>query len=88
VKSICEEAGISRKTGYQWSEKLDDFPEENERLKQELEALSEEKEKLFKQYDDIRFKYEGMQVAWRIHHVDEFLAEKKRATGKKRKKTR
>lgn len=85
MKSICEEAGISRKTGYQWAEKLEEFPKEHERLKQENEALTEEKERLARQYDDLRFENEGMKIAWRIHHVDELLAEKKRATEKRRK---
>ena len=41
VTRICEEAGISRKTGYQWAEKLGSLPEEQKRLKQENEALAE-----------------------------------------------
>jgi predicted RNase H-like nuclease (RuvC/YqgF family) len=88
VTRICEEAGISRKTGYQWAEKLGRLPEEQKRLKQELEALEEEKERLLQENDDLRFEYDGMKVAWRIHHIDELLAEKKRAMGKKKGKRR
>lgn len=84
MKKICEEAGVSRKSGYQWADKLKTLPEENEKLKREPEVVEEENEKWAKRYDDLRFEYDGMKVAWKIHHVDELLAEKKRTMGKKR----
>lgn len=91
VKSICEVAGVSRKTGYQWAGKLEIASKQNEvehRLRQEIERLKAEHKKLAKRYDDIRFENEGRKIAWRIHGVDEFLASKKNTTNSCKKKTR
>jgi hypothetical protein len=77
VTSICDLAGISRKTGYQWADNLDSGEEETEKLRQELERLKEEHEKLKQLFDDVRFENEGRKLAWKIHKVDELLAEKK-----------
>lgn len=88
VKAICEAAGVSRKTGYQWAAGLtaaerpaDPQPDELTRLKAEYEAV---KERLRK----VEIENEGHRLAWEIHHVDELLAEKKSTTGKGRRKKR
>lgn len=87
IKSLCEEAGISRKTGYQWEKQLDLAGCEDEVLRREHRQLTAEFEKLKKDYSDVRFENEGRKVAWEIHEVDKLLAEKKSITvrGKKKK---
>jgi len=77
VTNICDLAGISRKTGYQWADNIDSGDKEAEKLRQELERLREEHEKLKQLFDDVRFENEGRKLAWKIHKVDELLAEKK-----------
>jgi len=91
VKSICEVAGVSRKTGYQWAGKLETAAKRNEvehRLRQEIECLKAEHAELEKRYDDIRFENEGRKIAWKIHGVDEFIASKKNTTRSRKKKKR
>ena len=89
VKKICEEAGISRKTGYQWANKLEqkrgsevDSPQER------FNRLQAEYEELKKRYDDVRFENEGRKLAWKIHGVDELLASKKNTTKARKKRKR
>jgi transposase len=77
VTEICAHAGISRKTGYQWAEKLNGPEGEQESLQQEYERLKQEHEELKKRFDDVRFENEGRKLAWRLHDVDQLLAEKK-----------
>jgi len=88
VTAICEAAGISRKTGYQWSDKLESAAKQNDvehSFRQEIDRLKAEHAELEKRYDDLRFENEGRKIAWRIHGVDEFIATKKN-TMKSRKK--
>ena len=89
VKSICEAAGISRKTGYQWADKLESAVREKEvehSLRQETDLLKAEHAELEKRYDDLRFENEGRKVAWKIHGIDEFIAGKKNTTGSRKRK--
>ena len=89
VKSICEHAGISRKTGYQWAKHLGSVSEEHDTdVHQQLTELKAEHEELKKRYDDARFENEGRKLAWEIHGVDELLAAKKNTTAKRRSKKR
>jgi len=91
VKSICEAAGISRKTGYQWAEKVESAPKQNEMehtLRQEIDRLKAEHAELEKRYDDLRFENEGRKIAWKIHGVDEFVAGKKNTTNFRKKQKR
>ena len=90
VKSICEVAGVSRKTGYQWAGKLEIASKRNEvehRLRQEIECLKAEHAELEKSYDDIRFENEGRKIAWKIHGVDEFIVSKKNTTSSRKKRS-
>ena len=86
VKSICEVAGISRKTGYQWADNLgqrqDDALKE---LQGKYERLKVEHEELEKRYDDARFENEGRKIAWEIHYIDELIAAKKNAAQSRKK---
>ncbi len=89
VKTICQAAGISRKTGYQWANKLmesSDFKEQA--LREELEQLRSQQEDLKKRFDDICFENEGRKLAWEIHEIDKLLAEKKSTMNKAKKKKR
>lgn len=91
VKSICEVAGISRKTGYQWADKLEPAAKQNEvehNLRQETDRLKAEHAELEKRYDDLRFENEGRKIAWRIHGVDEFIAGKKNTSNSRKKQKR
>lgn len=89
VKAVCEKAGVSRKTGYQWASKLAEKPTaEEERLREELKALKVEKEELACRYEDVCFENAGRKLAWEIHDVDKLLAAQKKAitkSGKKKK---
>lgn len=89
VKSICQQAGISRKTGYQWAKQLGNVSKEHDKdLHQELTEVKAEHEELKKRYDDLRFENEGRKLAWEIHGVDELLGAKKNTTAKRKRKKR
>ena len=82
VSTICQTAGISRKTGYQWAQRYVKSPEDTDgQLSQKLCRLEAEHEALKKLYDDVRFENEGRKLAWDIHGVDEMLRLKKSTTG-------
>lgn len=87
VKSICEQAGISRKTGYQWEKRLGDTSKDDQ-LREEFKQLKADHEQLKNNYDDVCFEHEGLKIAWEIHEVDALLAEKKSTMGKGKKKKR
>ena len=89
IKTICQAAGISRKTGYQKANKLVQESDSKEQvLREKLEKLKAEHEDLKKRFDDVSFENEGRKIAWEIHEIDKMLAEKKstmnRAKSKKR----
>ena len=80
IKTVCEHAGISRKTGYQWEKQYFDPAKQKERetLCEKLESLTVSHSKLEKEFDDVRFENEGRKIAWEIHEVDKYLAGKKK----------
>jgi hypothetical protein len=88
IQTICQAAGISRKTGYQHANKLVESSNAQEQSHKELEKLRAEHEILKKRFDDVRFENEGRKLAWEIHGIDKFLAEKKSSTVKKKRKKR
>jgi transposase-like protein len=89
VRGICEAAGISRKTGYQWARTLElSGGEGDTALKEELARIREEHEGLKKRYRDLEFENEGHKLALVIHGVDEVLAAKKNGTPRARKSKR
>ena len=89
VKTICQAAGISRKTGYQRANKLMQTSDLKEQaLREQLKQLNAEHEDLKKRFDDVRFENEGRKLAWEIHEVDKMLAEKKSTTAKTKSKKR
>jgi hypothetical protein len=76
VKTLCSQAGISRKTGYQWEKRLDQTSRDDP-MREELSRLQAEHEKLKKSYDDVSWENQGRKLAWEIHEVDAMIAEKK-----------
>ena len=89
VKTICEAAGISRKTGYQRANKQTPASDpKQQRLREQLKRLQAEHEDLKKRFDDVRFENEGRKLAWEIHEVDKMLAEKKSTIKKGKRKKR
>jgi transcriptional regulator with XRE-family HTH domain len=89
VKTICEVAGVSRKTGYQWASKLTESSDDQEKnLAQELARFKGQYEDLKKLYERLDIENEGRKLAWEIHSVDELLAAKKNTTNKKKKRKR
>jgi hypothetical protein len=88
VKSICEAAGISRKTGYQWASSVKSANEEERTLREELTRLKAEHEDLKKRYERSQWENEGRKLAWEIHGVDELIASKKNTIDKERRKKR
>ena len=89
VKTICQAAGISRKTGYQWANKPMPASDcRQQALQEQLERLKAAHEDLKKRFDDVRFENEGRKIAWEIHEVDKMLAEKKSTIKKAKRKKR
>lgn len=89
VKTICQAAGISRKTGYQRANKLMQVSDSQQQaLREDLQRLKAEHEDLKKRFDDVRFENEGRKIAWEIHEVDKLLAEKKSTMTKTKNKKR
>jgi hypothetical protein len=89
VKTICQAAGISRKTGYQRANKLMQVSDSQQQaLREDLQRLKAEHEDLKKRFDDVRFENEGRKIAWEIHEVDKLLAEKKSTMTKTKNKER
>jgi len=88
IKTICQHAGISRKTGYQWIQKDANAGDQETQFRYELDRLKAEHEDLKKRFDDVDFENEGRKLAWEIHEVDKMLAQKKSTLGKSKKKER
>ena len=86
VSGICEHAGISRKTGYQWADKLEQNEKQTEQLQEELARLQTDHAKLKDEFEDVSFENRGRKLAWEIHSVDELLEKKGVVTTKQRKR--
>lgn len=88
VKTICEIAGVSRKTGYQWANGLKFAEGPAEPQAQEMSRLQSEHEQLKARCWDLETENEGRRLAWKIHGVDELLAAKKNITPEAKKRKR
>jgi hypothetical protein len=87
VAGLCKAAGVSRKTGYQWTEKyLDSQKDHREEFGAKLEKLQSDYDKLKNEHYRLDFENRGRKLAWEIHRVDELLAGKKNTTGSKKEK--
>lgn len=79
ISEICEAAGISRKTGYQWVEKhSENAIEQQKALETELTRMKAEHARLKKEFDEISLENRGRKLAWEIHGIDAYLASKKK----------
>lgn len=87
ISNICQSAGVSRKTGYQWADKYKTAQREKE-LEEQLAQLRAEHEQLKKDYDWVSFENDGRKLAWEIHEVDKWIASKKNTSKNKKKKKR
>jgi transposase len=88
VKTICEIAGVSRKTGYQWANGLKLADDPPAPLTQEMSRLELEYEQLKARCRSLEVENEGQRLAWKIHGVDKLLAAKKNIIHKAKKKKR
>ena len=88
VTTLCNHAGVSRKTGYQWEKRLMEPTDVDEQLRKDFESLQAEHEKLKQDFDDLQFENDGRKIAWEIHEVDKWIAAKKNTTRKAKKKKR
>lgn len=86
VKRICEAAGVSRKTGYQWAKNLKLTEQQDDPFSKKMTELEMQYEKLKERQQRLEFENEGLKLAWEIHGVDELLAAKKNTTPKRKKK--
>jgi len=76
VKEICDKAGISRKTGYQWVNEADASKKANDAAIEELDLLKGEHEKLLKENKDLKIYNEGLHVRMEIHGFNDLLKKK------------
>jgi transposase-like protein len=89
ISEICEAAGISRKTGYQWVEKhSENAIEQQKALETELTRMKAEHARLKKEFDEISLENRGRKLAWEIHGIDAYLASKKNTMSNPKKKKR
>ena len=89
VSEICEAAGISRKTGYEWVEKAIETSLKNQKeLEGELDRLKADHEKLKADFDQVSFENEGRKLAWEIHEVDKWVVSKKNTLARKERQKR
>jgi gas vesicle protein len=87
ISEICQAAGISRKTGYQWAEKhAENVSEQKKPIENELAQIQEEYARLKKEFDQISLENRGRKLAWEIHGVDAYLASKKSTMSSRKKK--
>ena len=87
IAGVCKAAGVSRKTGYQWTEKHLGIQKDHcEEFEAKLEKLQSDYDKLKKDHAQLDFENRGHKLAWEIHRVDELLAGKKNTTGSKKEK--
>jgi len=73
VKEICEKAGISRKTGYQWVGEADKSVKDNEDAIRKLSDLEVKHQKISKKYADISVENKGLHLAMELHGFDELV---------------
>jgi hypothetical protein len=85
VSGICEAAGVSRKTGYEWESRLTKADELVLALEQENEELKKKHAELVALYKEVRFENEGRKAAWFIHGVDKLIAGKKNTSASPKK---
>jgi len=76
VKEICDKAGISRKTGYQWVNEEDISVTKNEDAIEKLSHLRIEQQKILNKYKESLIENEGLHLAIEIHGLEDVLKKK------------
>ncbi len=73
VKEICEKAGISRKTGYQWVGEADKSVKDTVDTIRKLSDLKVKHQEISKKYADLSVENKGLRLAMEIHGFDELV---------------
>lgn len=76
VKEICEKAGISRKTGYQWANDADTSTKDNDAAIEKLAYLRIEHQKMLSKHKEALIENEGLHLAIEIHGLEDALKKK------------
>ena len=70
VKEICQQAGISRKTGYQWLKEEQECNRKKEKEFQKLVHMKVDHQKNLQEQARLKFEIEGLRLAMEIHGMD------------------
>jgi len=81
VKEICQQAGISRKTGYQWLKEEQESNRKKEEKFQKLVHMEVDHQKNLQEQARLKFEIEGLRLAMEIHGMS-----KKKDIPQKRKR--
>ncbi len=81
VKEICQQAGISRKTGYQWLKEEQKSNKKKEEEFQKLVHMKVDHQKNLQEQARLKFEIEGLRLAMEIHGMS-----KKKDIPQKRKR--
>lgn len=73
VKEICQKAGISRKTGYQWLKQDEAARAKRQGEDQNQADISDKYEKLLKENAWLRFENEGIRLSMEIHGLGDAI---------------
>lgn len=73
VKEICQKAGISRKTGYQWLKQEEAARAKRQGEDQNQADISDKYEKLLKENAWLRFENEGIRLSMEIHGLGDAI---------------
>lgn len=73
VKEICQKAGISRKTGYQWLKQEEALAAKKQQEEQKHENISEKYQTLLKENTWLRFENEGIRLSMEIHGLEDVI---------------
>src|SRR3989339_11620 len=84
VKEICQKAGISRKTGYQWLKQEQAAIGKKQEEDQNHADISDKYEKLLKENAWLRFENEGIRLSMEIHGLGDALNKKPIRMGRKK----
>lgn len=87
VKEICQQAGISRKTGYQWLKEEQKSNKKKEEEFQKLVHMKVDHQKNMQEQSRLKFEIEGLRLAMEIHGMDNLkVTRKKKDIPQKRKR--
>ena len=70
VKEICQQAGISRKTGYQWLKEEQESNRQKENEFQKLVHMKVDHQKNLQEKIKLKFEIEGLRLAMEIHSME------------------